>query len=187
MRQVGNLRTRLTGWAARHTPIRQSAGSWASPNSGNPQSALVDSEFLRKLDRLSLALGRDLVHGLMGEHLAQRRTSGIEFADYRAYSPGDDLRRVDWNAYARLGTLHVRQSQAEHDTDLYLLVDASPSMEFGQPSKFFAARRLAAALGYIALAHLDRVVLSAPGAATTDDGRWNILAHRPSSIFHRPS
>jgi len=127
-------------------------------------SALVDGEFLRKLDRLSLAIGRDLVSGLMGEHLAVRRTSGIEFADYRQYSAGDDLRRVDWNAYARLGTLHVRQAQAEHDTLLYLLVDGSPSMDFGEPSKFLAARRLAAALGYVALAHLDSVVLSTPGA-----------------------
>jgi uncharacterized protein (DUF58 family) len=101
----------------------------------------------------------------MGEHLAARRTSGIEFSDYREYSAGDDLRRVDWNAYARLGSLHVRQAQAEHDTVLHMLVDASPSMEFGRPTKFFAARRLAAALGYIALAHLDAVVLAAPGAA----------------------
>ena len=89
---------------------------------------------------------------------------GIEFADYRPYSPGDDLRRVDWNAYARLGTMHIRQAQAEHDTVLYLLVDASPSMQFGNPSKFDQARRLAAALGYVALAHLDSVVVASPGA-----------------------
>src|SRR5205814_8267222 len=106
----------------------------------------------------------DLIGGLMGEHQATRRTAGIEFADYRKYSPSDDLRRVDWNAYARLGTLHVKQSQAEHDTALYLPVDASPSMDFREPSKFLAARRLAAALGYIALAHLDSVALTAPGA-----------------------
>src|SRR5205823_12939081 len=124
---------------------------------------LVDGDFLQKLNRLSLVLGNDIIHGLMGEHQAVRRTSGIEFADYRQYSPGDDLRRVDWKAYARLGTLHVRQAQAEHDTILYLLVDASPSMEFGQPSKFLTARRLAAALGYVALSHLDSVVLSVPG------------------------
>jgi uncharacterized protein (DUF58 family) len=124
---------------------------------------LIDGQFLSKLDRLSLALGRDLIHGLMGEHQAVRRTTGIEFADYRQYSHGDDLRRVDWNAYARLGTLHVRQAQAEQDTILYLLVDASPSMEFGHPSKFLTARRLAAALGYVALTHLDSVILSTPG------------------------
>jgi uncharacterized protein DUF58 len=134
----------------------------------NSRSNVVDGEFLSKLDRLSLVLGRDLLSGLMGEHNALRRTSGIEFADHRQYSPGDDLRRVDWNAYARLGTLHIRQSQAEHDTVLYLLVDASPSMEYGEPSKFLVARRLAAAFGYIALSHLDAVVVSAPGS---DEGR----------------
>lgn len=138
-------------------------------------STLVDGEFIRKLDRLSLALGRDLMGGLMGEHRAVRRTSGIEFADYRQYSVGDDLRRVDWNAYARLGTLHVRQAQAEHDTALYLLVDASPSMAQGSPPPFDAARRLAAALGYIALSHLDTVVLAAPGAdGVRGIGDWGL-------------
>ncbi len=127
-------------------------------------SQVVDADLLARLDRLSLALGRDLVTGLMGEHRAQRRTSGIEFADFRQYSPGDDLRRVDWNAYARLGTLQIRQAQAEHDTVLYMLVDSSPSMNTGEPPKFYSARRLAAGLGYIALAYLDNVVLSAPGA-----------------------
>src|SRR5947209_14429019 len=130
---------------------------------GHPDPKFIDGAFLRKLEHVSLALGKDLIGGLMGEHQAARRTSGIEFADYRKYSPADDLRRVDWNAYARLGTLHVKQAQAEHDTTLYLLVDASPSMDFGEPPKFLAARRLAAALGYVALAHLDKVVLIAPG------------------------
>jgi len=134
----------------------------------SPKSEIVNAEFLLKLDRLTLSIGKDLVSGLMGEHSAVRRTAGIEFADYRPYNTGDDLRRVDWNAYARLGTLHIRQAQAEHDTVLYILLDASPSMDFGTPTKFYAARRLAAALGYIALAHLDSVVLSVPGL---DEGR----------------
>ncbi|MEO6457369.1 MAG: DUF58 domain-containing protein [Chloroflexia bacterium] len=136
-----------------------------NPKSKIQNPKLVDGEYLRKLDRLSLSVGRELINGLMGEHLAVRRTTGIEFADYRQYSAGDDLRRVDWNAYARLGTLHVRQAQAEHDTALYLLVDSSPSMEFGQPTKFFAARKLAAGIGYIALAHLDSLILATPGRA----------------------
>ncbi|HKP51361.1 MAG TPA: DUF58 domain-containing protein [Chloroflexia bacterium] len=152
-----------------------------------PHSALVDAEFLLKLDRLTLSIGRDLVSGLMGEHSAVRRTAGIEFADYRPYNTGDDLRRVDWNAYARLGTLHIRQAQAEHDTVLYILLDASPSMDFGTPTKFYAARRLASALGYIALAHLDSVVLAVPGLGddgrrTTDDGESNPEPNPKSKI-----
>jgi uncharacterized protein (DUF58 family) len=126
--------------------------------------AVVDGDLLMKLDRLALALGTDLIHGLLGEHRATRRTVGIEFADYRPYSSGDDPRRVDWNAYARLGTLHIRQAQAEHETALYLLVDGSPSMAFGDPPKFLIARRLAAALSYIALSHLDSLIVAAPGA-----------------------
>ena len=158
MRNPGGLRATLSNLGrrfARNTPH-------LAPST---DTNVVDGDFLRKLDRLSLVLGRDLVSGLMGEHISVRRTSGIEFADYRQYSAGDDLRRVDWNAYARLGSLHVRQSQAEHDTFLFMLVDSSPSMDFGRPTKFLSARRLAAGLGYIALAHLDSVVLAAPGAS----------------------
>ena len=160
MRQPGNLRSVL---GTLRTRI-----SGRSPRGGRPltrdDGLVVDADLLTKLDRLTLALGRDLISGLMGEHLAARRTAGIEFVDYRAYSAGDDLRRVDWNAYARLGTLHVRQAQAEHDTVLYVLVDASPSMSYGAPSKFLSARRLAAALGYVGLAHLDAVVMTTPGS-----------------------
>ncbi len=171
MRGVQAVRSRLGGWRR----VRAER-LWASATG---EQALMDGEFVRKLERLSLGLGQELISGLIGEHRAVRRTSGIEFADYRQYSAGDDLRRVDWNAYARLGTLHVRQSQAEHDTTLYLLVDASPSMVSGEPSNFFAARRLAAALGYIALAHLDNVVVSAPGASgqgeSTNDPAWQAI------------
>lgn len=155
---ISNLRRRISPSTQHPTPITQ--------------NAVIDGDYIHKLDRLSLLLGRDLVNGLMGEHTSTRRTSGIEFADYRQYSAGDDLRQVDWNAYARLGTLHVRQSQAEHDTVLYMLVDSSPSMQFGgPPTKFLSARRLAAGLGYIALAHLDSVVLSTPGAGGEEANR----------------
>lgn len=160
MRQAGNLRSTLDTWRTRFSRRVSSAARPRTRDDG----LVVDADLLTKLDRLTLALGRDLVSGLMGEHVAVRRTSGIEFADYRAYSAGDDLRRVDWNAYARLGTLHVRQAEAEHDTVLYVLVDGSPSMSYGSPQKFLSARRLAAALGYVALAHLDAVVMTTPGA-----------------------
>src|SRR5690348_1295799 len=147
-------------------------------------TTVVDADLRAKLDRLTLALGTDLIHGLLGEHRAVRRTLGIEFADYRPYSSGDDPRRVDWNAYARLGSLHVRQAQAEHETALYLLVDASPSMSFGDPSKFLVARRLAAALSYVALSHLDSLVLAAPGAragATVNPAELTLLRGRAST------
>ncbi len=92
---------------------------------------------------------------------------GIEFADHRAYSPGDDLRYLDWQVYARHGDVLLRRFQEEEDLHVYVLVDASPSMaapssaNAGQPSKFDYARQIAAALSYIALADLDRVAILA--------------------------
>ncbi len=159
------------------------AGSGAQAVAGD-EGLVVDTELLRKLDRISLSVGHDLIGGLMGEHAANRRTIGIEFADFRPYSVGDDLRRVDWNTYARLGTLHVRQAQAEHDTNLYLLLDASPSMGFGTPSKFMTARRLAASFGYIALAHLDSVVMATPGSIE-GLGPAQAPASNPPSVVQR--
>jgi uncharacterized protein (DUF58 family) len=147
----------------------------AAPSAAD--EAVVAGDLLYKLDRLSLAVSRDLLYGLMGEHRALRRMPGIEFADYRPYHPGDDLRRVDWNLYARQGHLYVRQAQAEQDTFLYILLDASASMNVARPSKFLAGRRLAAALGYLALAHLDSVLVNAPGTP----GRGPVVRSRPES------
>ena len=120
--------------------------------------SLFDSEFLKRLEYLSLVSKRMF----RGQLLAQRRTKqmggGIEFADHREYSHGDDLRYLDWNVYARYGDLLLKRFQEEQDLHVYILLDASPSMNVGQPStKFDYARRVAAALAYIALADLDRV------------------------------
>lgn len=119
--------------------------------------SLFDSEFLKRLEYLSLVSKRVF----RGQLLAQRRTKrlggGIEFADHREYSRGDDLRYLDWNVYARYGDLLLKRFQEKEDLHVYILLDASPSMLSGSPSKFDYARRLAAALAYIALADLDRV------------------------------
>ena len=97
--------------------------------------------------------------------MAQRRTKqlggGIEFADHREYTSGDDLRYLDWNIYARYGDLLLKRFQEEEDLHVYILLDASPSMLAGSPSKFDYARQVAAALAYIALADLDRVAIHA--------------------------
>ena len=81
----------------------------------------------------------------------------MEFADYRAYEPGDDLRYVDWNIYARLGRLFIKLHHTDEDLPLILLLDSSRSMEFGTPTKLTCAKQIAAALGYVALAHADSV------------------------------
>src|SRR5215203_6110394 len=119
--------------------------------------ALFGSDFMKQLEYLSL-ISRRVSRGSL---LAQRRTmqfgSGLEFADHREYTAGDDLRYLDWNVYARHGDLLLKRFQEEEDLHVYLLVDCSKSMAFGTPSKFDLARQVAAALSYIALADLDRV------------------------------
>jgi uncharacterized protein (DUF58 family) len=123
--------------------------------------ALFDSEFLKKLEYLSLVSRRVF----RGQLLAQRRTmqlgGGIEFADHREYTPGDDFRYLDWNVFARHDELLLKRFQEEEDLHVYILLDSSRSMAFGQPVKFDYARQVAAALAYIALADLDRVAVVA--------------------------
>jgi uncharacterized protein (DUF58 family) len=114
-------------------------------------------EFLAQLERLTLASRRIFRGRVKGERKSPRRGHSVEFCDYRAYGVGDDLRYVDWNAYARLDRLHVKLFVDEEDLCLHLLVDASASMDFGRPTKLDYAVRLAAALGFVGLVGLERV------------------------------
>src|SRR5437764_7211392 len=122
---------------------------------------LFDSEFLKKLEYLSLVSKRVF----RGQLLAQRRTmqlgGGIEFADHREYTPGDDFRYLDWHVFARHDQLLLKRFQEEQDLHVYILLDCSRSMGFGSPCKFDFARQVAAALAYIALSDLDRVAVIA--------------------------
>ena len=142
---------------------------------------LFDSDFLKKLEYLSLVSKRVF----RGSLLAQRRTmqlgGGIEFADHREYTPGDDFRYLDWNLYARHDELLLKRFQEEEDLHVYLFLDCSRSMAFGRPPKFDFARQMTAALGYIALADLDRVAVVAFAADIVADfpltrGKGRILA-----------
>jgi uncharacterized protein (DUF58 family) len=129
-------------------------------------ASLFDSAFLAKLEQLQL-LARRLFRG---ERRAERRSrqigSSLEFADYREYTPGDEPRSIDWNAFGRLDRLFVKLHEEEQDLPVHFLIDGSASMrwlpddsEGREPAltKFDQARRLCAALAYIALANLDRV------------------------------
>lgn len=129
---------------------------------------LFDEATLRKLDRLALAAGQVRAGVLKGDRRSTKRGSSVEFADYRDYTRGDDLRRVDWNVYARLERPFVKLLEEEEDLAVHVLVDESRSMDFGpgDQHKFRYAQRLGAALGYIALAAGDRLTLaSLQGAA----------------------
>ncbi len=126
------------------------------------EDRLFDSAFLAQLEQLHL-LARRIFRG---EQRAERRSrqlgSSLEFADYREYSEGDEMRSIDWPAYARLERLFVKLYEQEQDLAVSFLVDASASMHWRpegaqRAGKFDTARRIAAALAYIALANLDRV------------------------------
>jgi uncharacterized protein (DUF58 family) len=127
------------------------------PNPSASSHSLLEPGFLRKLEQLSIVSKRAFSGQLKGEKRSTKRGTSIEFADYRDYSHGDDLRRVDWNTFARLDRLFLKLFMEEEDLHVYLLLDASRSMDFGAPTKLDYARRVAAALGYVGLSSYDRV------------------------------
>jgi uncharacterized protein (DUF58 family) len=118
---------------------------------------LLEGTFARRLERLSLVSRRRLVGQGQGDRRSLRKGSSLEFADYRHYVEGDDPARVDWNIYSRTDTLFVRLYEEEEVLNVHILVDASRSMDWGEPAKLRYARRLAAALGYVALNAANRV------------------------------
>jgi uncharacterized protein (DUF58 family) len=124
---------------------------------------LLPPELLARLERLEL-VSRQIFRGRMkGERRSKRKGQSVEFADFRNYVSGDDLRFIDWNLYARLDRLFLKLFLEEEDLHFYALVDASASMGFGSPSKLLVAKQLAAALGYVGLCRADRVRVSALG------------------------
>ncbi len=137
-------------------------------------SPLLASEFLHKLDNLTLRSRLSVRGSLHGERRSPALGRGLEYADYRSYQPGDDYRYIDWNIYSRLDRLFVKLFSEEEDINVHLLVDTSRSMAWGEPSKVDYAVRIAAALGYIGLVSLDRV-----GAVAFDAHAHRVLTpHR---------
>ncbi|MCG8347101.1 MAG: DUF58 domain-containing protein, partial [Chloroflexales bacterium] len=133
----------------------------------NREDSLFDEGFLRRLERLSIQAQRTLRgNPSSGEHLSRHRLPTSVFSDHRPYTSGDDLRYVDWNVYARQNHIVLKLGEAEQDVHVHLLLDCSRSMSWGQPSKLRMAQRLAGALGYLALAHSDRLHIAPFGATT---------------------
>ncbi|MEE8390024.1 MAG: DUF58 domain-containing protein [Anaerolineae bacterium] len=140
---------------------------------------ILDEAFLRKLEQLSLVARRVRVGQTVGERRSTRRGTSVEFADYRDYTQGDDLRRVDWNIYARLERLFVKLFEEEEDLAVHILLDGSDSMDWGGEgdkgtggqgdgeNKWAYARRLAAALGYVALVSGDRLQVASLKSQTS--------------------
>lgn len=125
------------------------------------KSLLLSPEFMAKLDQLDI-ISRKLLAGKMkGERRSKRRGQSVEFADYRNYVVGDDLRFIDWNIYARLDKLFLKLFLEEEDLALYVLVDISKSCDYGDPNKALYLKQVAAALGYVGLVNYNRVTIAA--------------------------
>ncbi|MBI2941255.1 MAG: DUF58 domain-containing protein [Chloroflexi bacterium] len=153
-------------WQAVHRRLR----SWEleTPTARAGEQSLVDEAFLRRLERLVILARNMSSTGLIGEHRSRRRATSFEFADYRRYVAGDDLRRIDWNAYGRLEGLFLKLTEAKEDLPIHLLLDCSRSMNWGSPNKFVYAKQLVAALGYLALSRFDAVTVATFGERLYD-------------------
>jgi uncharacterized protein (DUF58 family) len=127
-----------------------------------PEPLLTERE-LTRLHRLRLAGARVQRASARGERVARQLGVGQEFAAHRAYTHGDDLRRVDWNVYGRLGQLFTKLFEAPGRLRTVIALDDSPTMDFGARNKWFAARKAAAAAAVVALGGADRVWLARIG------------------------
>jgi len=131
-------------------------------------STLLSPELLARLEKMEL-VSRKIFRGRMkGERRSPRKGQSVEFADFRNYVPGDDLRFVDWNTYARLERLFLKMFLEEEDLHFYALIDASSSMDFGAPTKLKFAAQLAAALGFVGLVRGDRVKIETVGESARE-------------------
>jgi uncharacterized protein (DUF58 family) len=133
------------------------------PSAPSKSTRLFDEDFLRKLERLSILTRQASIGQTQGERRSSKRGQSVEFADFRPYVAGDDIRRIDWNAYARLQRFFIKLFVEEEDLTVHILIDTTRSMNWGQPNKLEYALRAAGALGYIAMASLDRVTVTGLG------------------------
>lgn len=137
--------------------LEREAASEADGLPAADPEALLGAALRASLDRLALVVRGVRPGRLQGERQSPRRGRSVEFADFRPYAPGDDVRQIDWRAYARLERVFLKLFVEEEDACVHLVVDRSRSMAWGRPPKLDAARRIAAALGYVALAGPDSV------------------------------
>ncbi|HUW55592.1 MAG TPA: DUF58 domain-containing protein [Planctomycetota bacterium] len=150
---------------------------------------LLTPGFMKKLERFRMC--SRVIHpgASMGERVSRARGSGMEFADHKEYSPGDDFRMIDWNVYARLDEFVVKVFETEENLSVCVLLDVSASMDFGAgTTKWVTAARLAAALGYIALVNRDALTvfrfaetLSEPFEAARGRGHLRQMLRRLST------
>lgn len=134
------------------------------------ESTLLPPDLMAQLERLELVTRKVFRGRMKGERRSKRKGQSVEFADFRQYVPGDDLRSLDWNLYARLDKLIIKLFLEEEDLHFFTLIDASLSMDFGTPTKLQYAKQLAAALGFVGLIRTDRVRIETLGQDTYHRG-----------------
>lgn len=134
-----------------------------NPTALGTDGPLLAPEFLRRLESLELVSKKIRAGRLKGDRLSKRKGRGSEFADFRPYTVGDDLRFLDWSLFGRLDKLFLRLFLEEEDLHVHLLIDNSRSMDFGSPTKLRYAKQVAAALGFVGLVNMDRVGIEAIG------------------------
>jgi len=127
---------------------------------------LISPRLAAALDTLDMASRRVFPGKLQGERRSKARGRSVEFEDYRQYVPGDDLRHIDWNVFARLDRFFIKVFQEEQDLALHVVLDASASMDAGAPSKLLTAQKIAMSLAYLGLVNNNRVAV------------W-VFGHRP--------
>lgn len=120
---------------------------------------MLDSKFYDTLSRLQLRMSHKSSLNMSGNRKSVQKGISAEFSDFREYMLGDDLRRMDWNVYARLDKLYIREYMEEKEAVVSVLIDTSASMDYGAKSKAELARDLAAAVGFLALNNMDRLLL----------------------------
>lgn len=120
---------------------------------------MLDTKFYDALSRLQLQMPHKSSLNMSGNRKSVQKGSSAEFSDFREYMPGDDLRRMDWNVYARLDKLYIREYMEEKEAVVSVLIDTSASMDYGVKSKAELARDLAAVVSFLALNNMDRVIL----------------------------
>lgn len=118
---------------------------------------ILDGDFLDRLDAAALLLKNPMTGYFGGSRKAKSYGSTVEFADFREYFPGDDIRRIDWNVYARFEKYFIKLFTDERQMHNHIMIDCSASMACGKPEKAAAALRIAAAFGYLSVTAMDRV------------------------------
>ncbi len=148
-------------------------------------NSLLSTDLLRRLEQLQMVARRLAKSSMRGERRSRARGYSVEFADYRNYVEGDDLRYLDWSLYGRLDRLFLRLYEEERELPVSIFLDVSESMSFGEPAKFDFARQIAAAISHVALCGFDRVSIQCfPGREANQrfKGPLRLVRGRQSSI-----